>query len=103
MTDDELVLPELQDALLDLATIRQLFFDVSHASTLLEVRVKRGPVTHADEGPPGPDEARALLESGEALAVQLRYLHRGTEWLDTVMRTPSGYRLVRMGTPAPEP
>jgi len=39
----------------------------------------------------------ALFEG--AAGVQLRYVHDGVEWWDTLMRTERGARLVRMEAP----
>ncbi|MCA9584787.1 MAG: hypothetical protein KC657_05465 [Myxococcales bacterium] len=94
-------LPDLQDAWLDAATLDELFFDIEHGSELLDVRVKAGAEARA-EGRTDPwslDEARRALAAGLVLGVQLRYVHGGRVWLDTLLRGPEGTRLVRVEAP----
>lgn len=98
MNDDDevLTIPELHIATLDDATLDQLLFDVAHAATSVEVRLKGGPTALAWGASPSLAEARVTLQRGEASAMQLRYAFRGKTWVDTLMRTPEGIRLVRM-------
>jgi hypothetical protein len=41
-------------------------------------------------------EALEQLSSGTALGAQLRYSYKGADWWDTLLRTPNGFRLVRI-------
>lgn len=96
--DSDPPLPELHEALLDEATLDQLFFDIRHAAELIGVSFKGGLQGHAVEGN-GEDllsQARRALSERSIVGVQLRYVHGGREWWDTLMCTTEGIRLVRI-------
>ena len=97
--DDELVLPDLHEALLDDATLSQLFFDLEAAAQVIDVRLKTRPGAHADGETVSLESARHALASGAAIGAQIRYLHGNTEWWDTLMRTAEGVRLIRIQPP----
>lgn len=91
-------LPDLHQAELDEATLRQLFDDVIAHTELMEVVPK-----HAAEGyvPEMPSitlgEGLDLLLGGGVRALQLRYRHDGAVWWDTLMPTHGGtFRMVRI-------
>lgn len=101
---DPAPLPDLHQAELDEATLRQLFSDVSAHTELLEVIPK-----HAASGYVAEIAAITLAEGlelllvGEVRALQLRYRHGGTVWWDTLMPTPQGtFRIVRIQHEFPE-
>lgn len=96
---EPLQLPDLQDSVLDAETVRRLFFDLSQLATILDIRIKGAALAHARDGTPDLETARRVLHAGDALGVQIRYLHQGTEWIDTLLRGPHGTRLVRMRAP----
>jgi hypothetical protein len=85
----------MSDAILDHATLAQLFADIEGAAELIDVRRKGGPEAHAS--------ASTLADAAEALrhgeAIQLRYRWGGAEWWDTLMATSTGVRLVRIQHP----
>lgn len=89
-------LPPVQIAVLDAATVDQLFFDIGAAAQLIEIVVKGGGELHAEAGPLDLARARDALVSRRILGVQLRYRHAGKEWWDTLMHTDGGVRLVRI-------
>lgn len=93
---DDVVLPDLHEALLDDATLAQLFFDLEAAAEVIDVRLKGQAEARADEGVVTLRTARAGLESNAVQGVQIRYRFAGAEWWDTLIRTPSGVRLVRI-------
>ncbi|MDP3275343.1 MAG: hypothetical protein Q8Q09_09130 [Deltaproteobacteria bacterium] len=95
MSDLPLELPEIQDQVLDAPTLAQLFADLARDAKLIAIVVK-GPGL-AEGGPQTLEQARELLAEGAVRGVQLRYLHGGTEWWDTLMVVPGGVRLVRIG------
>lgn len=101
--DETPPLPVVHEALLDDATRDQLFFDVAHAAELVELRVKRLPGARVGEGAAAVslEEARELLAAREIVGVQLRYVHGGRTWWDTLLSTPEGTRLVRVEAPSP--
>ncbi|MFO0696370.1 MAG: hypothetical protein U0230_22580 [Polyangiales bacterium] len=99
MSDESPSLPEVFEAMLDDGTVDDLFFDVSLLPGPVDVRWKAAPDVRADEAPISLDEAREVLRSGRARAVQLRYVHEGKGWCDTLLRLPGGTRLVRTEIP----
>lgn len=91
-------LPEMVSAALDGGALERLFEDLAYETTVLGVSLK-----FPDAGPDAPERgeptlrrARAALLSGEATGAQLRYVHAGVEWWDTVLRTGDAYRVVRV-------
>ncbi len=98
---EERRLPELTGAVLDAATVDRLFADLEACTEIIEVQVKTGArdMTRPAGGTGiGLDEARALVQSVAARAVQVRYRYEGGEWCDTLMVLPpgQGVRLVRI-------
>lgn len=93
-TDDELSLPDLQDAVLSSDTLAALLNDIEHCTELLELRVKTRAHGHSNAGEPCLKDIPVHLLAGHA--VQLRYRHFGQQWLDTLIPTPRGTRLVRI-------
>lgn len=83
----------LTTADLDPATLAALFADLADLTEIDEVLIKGATSSHA--GTAGLAEARLALDSGAARAIQIRYRWAGQAWLDTLMRTPGGVRLVR--------
>ncbi len=96
MNDDEL--PPLQEGLLDERMVDDLFGDIAAGAELLEIVWKGGAEAHAGD----PDTRSSLVAARTALrertvfGVQLRYVHAGVEWWDTLMLVQGGTRLVRM-------
>jgi hypothetical protein len=93
---EEIAFPELQDAILDRATLSQLFCDLSALAEVMEVRVKGGATALATDEVPTLARAHEVLASGEALGVQIRYRYAGRVWLDTLLQARGGVRLVRV-------
>jgi hypothetical protein len=88
--------PPLQIADLDLDRLRDLFADIAALSEGLTIVLKRAAVEAADTGARASiDEALEGLCRGAVVGVQLRYGFAGALWVDTVMRSPEGFRLVR--------
>lgn len=85
-------LPDLDDGLLDDAGLDALITDLSALAEELSVRAK-GSLGHSAPGTL-PD-AVAALRDGTARAMQVSYRYRGQIWIDTVMRAPKGWRVVR--------
>ena len=93
-------LPALQDALLDPETLGMLFRDLSGLVEIDEILLKGELRSHASERSVSLEEARAALEHGRVMGVQIRYRYEGSPWWDTLLRTPQGFRLVRIQPPA---
>ncbi|MFW5877014.1 MAG: hypothetical protein ACOCXM_09775 [Myxococcota bacterium] len=89
-------LPDVHQAVLDGAGLDDLLRDVELAAELLGVTVKGGAHVHADEGEIPLSDARELLLDGAVRGMQLRYRFEGAEWWDTILRTPGGFRVVRI-------
>ena len=94
--DSAMELPELQDAVLDPATLTQLFHDIEHCTELLAIIPKYGKTDHVLEEVLTLTQARTQLELRQVRGIQLRYRHNGSEWWDTLMLTSAGVRLVRI-------
>lgn len=96
-----MILPEVLEGALDLATVEALFADVAATGGLVAVVVKHGRQAEPPRGAGGLPEAKDALLQGRATAVQLRYRHDGHEWWDTLMRVgPAAWKLVRIAHPA---
>jgi hypothetical protein len=92
-------LPQLQTAVLDAATLGQLFVDLQACAQVLDVLAKRGAEVRADEAPITLADAHRLLVQGAARGIQLRYLYDGAEWRDTLLAAGGAFRLCRMKMP----
>ena len=95
MSDDE-PLPDVHEAMLDEATERSLLTDIEALTELLGVTVKGAATQRVPDRAWTLAEALAAWRAGAARGLQLRYRHEGLEWWDTLLRTPSGTRLVRI-------
>lgn len=87
--------PLMVDGTIDATTLRQLFADLATSATVLDVRQKSTPTSFASACELTPDAALASLLSGAARTVQVRYRYAGYDWTDTLLSTPSGFRVVR--------
>lgn len=104
MTEPEIPLPPLQLAELDEPAWKALLDDLEGAAEILGVAWKAAPTAYAVEGSPGARSeepsplaaVRASLASGAPISVQLRYRFRGETWRDTLLRTGTIVRLVRI-------
>jgi len=100
-----LELAEMVPAELDPAAVERLFEDLAFETTVLGVALRFGDAEPgASDQPKEPNlrRARAAILSGEATGAQLRYVHQGVEWWDTVMRTGASFRVVRVKKQRPE-
>jgi hypothetical protein len=91
-------LPELQDQILDPATLGRLFTDLETSTRILEV-VYKGAAEVADAQPGSRDlaAARLALDERRVLGVQIRYVFAGRQWWDTLLPVAGGVRLIRIG------
>lgn len=89
-------LPDLHQGLLDAATLHQLFHDIFHCATVLEVIPKYARRGFIDGSTIPLSEAERLLIACEVRAVQVRYRFQDAEWWDTLIPTPQGTRIVRI-------
>lgn len=87
----------LQDAILDDATVDRLFDDVASSAQLIEIVLKGSAEQMTPESTATTlASARRALRDGSVFGVQLRYRFAGTEWWDTLIATRAGVRLVRI-------
>lgn len=93
--------PLLHQGVLDAAGIDQLLGDIAALGEVLEIQVKQGAQQRADTAPIGLAEARRMLAEGAASALQIRYAFDGEIWVDTLIGTANGARVVRMALPKP--
>lgn len=90
-------LPRLNDTILDDETLEQLFVDIAALCQILGVTARgHGPQTRASDQNITLSDARELFLARAVNGLQIRYIHAGTEWWDTLMHTPDGTRLVRI-------
>jgi hypothetical protein len=95
-------LARLTTADLDSEVLSALFSDLATLVEIDEVLIKGDATAYA--GVAGLAEAQRALAAG-ARGIQIRYRWAGADWLDTLMRGPSGVRLVRyplLSTPSLE-
>lgn len=95
-TSEDTPLPQLQDALLDPETLEQLLRDIQRCAVVQEVLLKGGAVEMVSGKSVPLVEAMDALRRGQVLGVQIRYWYDGSNWWDTLMRTPKGIRLIRI-------
>lgn len=89
-------LPELNRATLDWDTVEQLFHDVASLTQVLEVIAKTKARSNANDKPLEMAQGLDLLKTRQAMGVQLRYLHDGVQWWDTLMWRDDQIHLVRI-------
>ena len=95
----DITLPDVYQADLDEEAYHALLADLASLDAL-EVAVKHTAQQRSEEGRAWTlAEARAALDEGRVRALQVRYAHEGQVWIDTLVRTPSGVRLVRIAAP----
>ena len=90
-------LARLTTAVLDAETVEALFLDLATQVEVDSVLIKGQAGTYA--GLAGLDAARQALAAG-ARGIQIRYRWAGAGWLDTLLSTPAGVRLVRSSATA---
>ncbi len=87
--------PMLHQAVLDPATVAQLFADLATHADILGISAKGGTLIRA--GGEGLDlgGAQAALRAGTVRGIQIRYRYQDAEWWDTLMAIDGAIRLVR--------
>lgn len=84
-------LPDVQEQIVDAATVGQLFFDLEHAARVFTVLYGTETGNASALG-----AARDAILSGSTRRVQVRYTYLGEEWWDTLMAVPEGLRIIRI-------
>lgn len=93
-------LPELCQGLLDREQLSALVADLTELTQVQEVLLKGGEFSMAERSHMNLEIALEYLVRGQLRGVQVRYSWNGSHWMDTLLRSPEGIRLVRM--PAPD-
>lgn len=96
-----ITLPELTQAVLDRDTLYSLFNDIACLTRVVSVTPRRAPGEQVGNAAIGLEEARDALLGGTLRGVQIRYLHDGIPWCDTLIAAPGGARIVRMRDESP--
>lgn len=91
-------LPEMTATVLEAEAVQRLFAELAFEASVVDILVRGGHEPEGDDGRSEPTlrAARDVLLSGAATGLQIRYVYSGVEWWDTLMRTASGIRLVRV-------
>lgn len=91
-------LPDLLQSDIDEATLHQLITDIGTHTEILEI-IPKYALGYVSENP-APlqlDEAYRQLIEHTVRGLQLRYLHEGKTWWDTILPLPGGlFRIVRI-------
>lgn len=96
MNDLEQPLPDLQDAILDQATLERLITDLTTMTSDLSVRLKAGAEILTGTEPATLEGGLEALRNGQVLGLQIRYRYGADRWCDTLLRMGGGVRLVRI-------
>ena len=89
-------LPQLQQHLLDAATLEQYQVDLDRLCDIFEVKVRATSARRVPQRVATVADALGELCEGTACGVQIRYRYAGRHWLDTLLRTAGGTRLTRI-------
>ena len=96
---DEEELPDLQEGMLDPATLDALLTDLEAHAEILDVITKGAAEQLADPYRTKLRVAVDALLTGLVRGVQVRYRYQKKEWRDTLIRVPEGVRIVRIEMP----
>ena len=94
-------LPELFQAVLDRAQLEDLLADIGFCASAASVTLKGAPQRYVEGEVPGLEQARRALDEQAVRGIQIRYVHQGTMWLDTLIRAGESWRLTRIASGAP--
>jgi len=84
-------LPPMHEATLDDAEVAALFADLEQHASEVRLMVRAATDQSAQLG-----AAQEQLLSGKVKKLQVRYQWQHAQWIDTLERTPKGFRLVRI-------
>jgi hypothetical protein len=102
-TIDTNALPPLYESVLDATQLDALFCDIGLLACRVQVLVKGAPTERASDAEISLSQAKAWLDRGIVRAVQLRYVHEGVLWCDTLIQIIGATRLVRSALPTGDP
>jgi len=79
------------------ADLERLVGEIAAHAHVQEILLKRSATQMIDAGEQAPLGAiPGLIASGMVRAAQVRYVWEGTTWMDTILATPGGCRVVRI-------
>jgi MauM/NapG family ferredoxin protein len=99
LEDSEIELPELQDEIVDDEVIGRLFDDLAALGQIIEINEMGGARAHSEGVGLDLEIAKRRFLAGDVRGVQIVYRHQDETWCDTLMRVPSGTRILRMLAP----
>lgn len=91
MNETEPALPDVWTAHLDNGACDQLLSELQTQASILSIREKQSALQYSKDGL-SPVER---FKTGQSYAIQICYLFQGKEWCDTLVRQPTGIKLVR--------
>lgn len=97
--NDGIELPELLESTLEPAAVLDMARQIDAHAKILEVLRKGAPQTHTPTGDGNLWDAVNELLNCQCRGIQVRYEFDGETWVDTLMRTPNGIRVIRMRQP----
>ena len=87
--------PEILEAHWDVQQVQALFDDLSLGAQVHHVQVRTSAAGRPEDRTTSLAEARELLESNLARAIQIRYTYQDQSWCDTLMVRPESIRVIR--------
>lgn len=93
--NDDAPLPELHRTVLDADGVRALVGEIESRGEVVEATAKRAATARAGQRQTPAEVLEALLD-GSIVAAQFRYGFEGSVWIDTVVRRPDGFEVVRI-------
>ena len=101
--DDDVTPADTRDVVLTDEELAALFRDLAQLVEVDGIQVKAGPghvtAQRGADGGPTLDEAAQWLLERVVRGVQIRYRYEAAHWIDTLMPTSEGVRLVRVRHP----
>ena len=98
-------LPPMREATLSAAQIKSLFSDIGTLATDVLLMQRHAGTQRAQAGSGDDDKlplAQSALLSGTVERIQIRYQWQEMLWIDTIGKTPDGFRLVRIAHTKPQ-
>jgi len=88
----------VRESVMDDEQLRALLSDIATNGEIIELSVKASPRARPDAIARLPELYLKLVQR-RVFGAQVRYELSGAEWLDTLIATPDGLRLVRVAIP----
>lgn len=92
-------MPAMREGLLSRDDLMRLCEDIVDLTQVLSIQTRSGGNTNSDTADRSLSDSLMDLWEGRLQAVQIRYVHDGHEWTDTLLRVGSVVRVVRCQHP----